>query len=146
MKKFIFIVVLAAAIILLTGCPDLWNPHPCDGTWELSNEENGKRTSMEIYVFESEIYRFEGTCYDTAEEETVTSVMVYGNGIPLVPLYYNDEVDGYWFEYPEEGVSGLDHFTGHLYPKTGTFSCAFWSIGSPGSGLLEGGGTFTPSE
>lgn len=144
MKKLITAAVLITAITLLAGCPAV-DSHPCDGTWEFCNEDAGKRTSIEIYVYESEIYRFEGTCYDTAEEETVTSVMVYGNGIPLVPLYYHDEVDGYWFEYPEEGVSGLDHFTGHLYPETGTLSCSFWTIGSLGSGLLEGG-TFTPSE
>jgi len=150
MKKLITSAVLVTAIILLAGCPAV-EDHPCDGDWEFNVEDAyGKRGSVRIYVFESEIYSFRGTYYDPEEEEEVIfTVGIYGNGIPLTPLYYDDDSGGgYYFEYPEDVLpAGYDHFSGMLWPETGKAYCNFGPATSSSHCHIEvDSGAFTPSE
>lgn len=150
-QKDIRIIVLTTTLLLgvflFTGCPAV-EDHPCDGTWEFSQETFDKQGSVSIYVFESQIYSFTGNYYDPATEEILIKVEIYGDGIPVAPLYYNNENGGYWFEYPEEtGLSsGADSFTGTLFPETGAASCAFSSFGVNGATVKVESGAFTPGE
>ena len=149
MKKLTSAILLVGAALLLTSC-SVFESDPCDGDWEFTQETtSGNQVSVTIYVFESEIYSFRGTAYDPEAEEVLLSVGLYGNGVPLTPLYYNEENDGYWFEYPEgTGASaGVDSFTGTLWPDTGAASCGFSSYGAAGGYSLEvDSGAFTPSK
>lgn len=147
MRKLVPAIPILSAALLLAGCPAFEN-HPCDGEWNFSQVTHGKQGSVTIMVIDSEIYSFHGTYYDPENEEELLSTAVYGNGIPLTPLYYNDENDGYWFEYPEGTrlSSGLDSFTGTLWPKTGAASCGFSSLGPTACSIQVDSGAFTPSE
>ncbi len=133
-SKLLLLLLVTAAFV--SGCA-LFESHPCDGTWEGTVEQNGKRVSVEIYVYEDEIQRFMGSEYNIEDEEILTSVSVFGNGYPVCSLIYNEEADGYWFEY--EGDLLGNRFQGHLYPKNETFKASFWNINGDGGAEFEGG-------
>ena len=149
MRRLVSIVVLVTAVVLLAGCPT-FEDHPCDGDWDFDAEDAfGKHGSVRITVYESEIYSFYGNYSDPEEGEVVFDLGIYGNGIPLTPLHYdNDSGGGYYFEYPEDVLpADYDHFSGMLWPETGKAYCNFGLATSSSHCHIEvDSGAFTASE
>ena len=131
MRQKIIITILILTALILSGCPEV-NDYPCDGNWEFSQiDAYGRKGSVSIYVIRGDIYSFHGEYFNPDTSEVFIDLALYGDvasGVPITPLYYNDENGGYFFEYPEGMLpAGIDAFSGTLWPETGAAYCAFSS-------------------